>query len=88
MIKLKQIGSNMTTLTLDGYELFFSYQTLVGYHNGKAYITDKFFSKTTSSHITKWLATYGLDKKRAYIIKQEKLDAISANLDTASKPVR
>ncbi len=65
MIKLKPIGPNQTTLKIGGSEFFFSYETLVGVHNGKFLITDKFYSKTTSSHISNWLKTHKLDKKSA-----------------------
>ena len=56
-MKLKQIGSNQTQLTLDdGTEVFFSYETPVACKLNYDYFrTDKKWSQTTSRHVNKWL---------------------------------
>ena len=63
-MELKPSGSNMTTLTLnDGTEILFSYETPVagfgrvaeGQCGNCFFRTDKWYSKTTTRHITKYL---------------------------------
>ena len=60
-MKIKQIGSNMTTLTLnDGTEILFSYETPVAGCSGSArdytyFKTAYNWSKTTTRHINKYL---------------------------------
>lgn len=60
-MNLKPIASNMTELTLKGgLVVLFSYQTPVACHwtnglNQVFYKTEKFWSRTTSRHINKWL---------------------------------
>ena len=57
-MKIKQLGSNMTLLTIDdGSEYFFSYETCVaGFTPGDGYWrTSKKWSQTTSRHINKYL---------------------------------
>ena len=51
-----QIASNMYIAQKHGTVLLYSYETPVAGedHNGK-FRTDKFYSKTTSAHINKWL---------------------------------
>ena len=67
-MKLKQIGSNMTVLTLNnGTEVLFSYETPVAgfcnlvdrsnpeWNGVQFFRTDEKFSKTTTRHINKYL---------------------------------
>ena len=56
-MKLKPIANNMNELTLaNGTQVLFSYQTPVAsWENGQFYKTEKFWSKTTSRHINKWV---------------------------------
>lgn len=57
-MKLRNVGSNQTVLSLDnGTEILFSYNTPVaGFVEGYGYVkTDKFHSKTTSKHINNYL---------------------------------
>ena len=55
-MKLKQIGSNMTELTVNGTSILFSYETPVaGYDNQGAFRTDQHYSSTTTKHINKYL---------------------------------
>jgi hypothetical protein len=56
-MKVKQIASNMTELTLDnGIRVLFSYSTPVACElNSGYYKTAKKWSKTTSRHINLWL---------------------------------
>lgn len=58
-MKLKQIGSNMTEVRYEnGVIIFVSYETPVAAFSPKSgyFVTDKYYSRTTSKHITKWLA--------------------------------
>lgn len=56
-MRLKQIGSNMTRITLaDGTELLYSYETPVaGWDAQGAFKTTEKFSVTTTKHIKKYL---------------------------------
>ena len=58
-----QIASNMYIKQKYGTVLLYSYETPVAGedHNGK-FRTDKFYSKTTSAHINKWLGGKLLEK--------------------------
>lgn len=57
-MKIKQIASNMTILTLNnGIEVLFSYETPVAYCHeltNKFAYTNKYYSKTTNKHISKF----------------------------------
>jgi hypothetical protein len=60
MIRLKQIGSNMTVLNKSGYEILFSYETPVAVYDqqrGEYLRTEQKFSQTTSRHINKWIGS-------------------------------
>ena len=55
---LIKVGSNMTQLTNGKFLVLFSYNMPVAVIDTdikKVYRTDKFWSKTTSTHINKWL---------------------------------
>ena len=55
-MQIKNIGSNMTELNLNGVSVLFSYETPVaGWDNEGAFRTDEKFSVTTSKHINKYL---------------------------------
>lgn len=56
-MELIPIKSNMNEVQLNGTSILFSYNTPVACHIiGKGYIkTSKHYSKTTTSHINKWL---------------------------------
>lgn len=73
-MQLTNIGSNMTQLTLnDGTQVLFSYQTPVAcYTNGQYIKTLKYWSKTTSRHINKWL-----DGVNATTLPQEFFDNLT-----------
>lgn len=61
-MKLKPLGSNNTTIELvDGTVILFSYETPVAaFVPGQGYYrTEQHFSRTTSKHITQWLAREG-----------------------------
>jgi|TARA_R100000482_G_scaffold120833_1_gene66448 hypothetical protein len=55
-MQLKQIGSNMTELSLpDNLSVLFSYETPVaGWDQDGPFKTEQFYSKTTSKHINKY----------------------------------
>ena len=57
-MKLTPIAANQTEVSInDGTQIFFSYRTPVAaYLPSKGYVrTERFWSKTTSRHINKWL---------------------------------
>ncbi len=57
-MKLTPLGANQTEVSINnGTQIFFSYRTPVAaYLPDKGYVrTDRFWSKTTSRHINKWL---------------------------------
>ena len=55
-MKLKNIGSNMTEIEVNGKSIMFSYETPVaGYCEQGAFRTDEKFSVTTSKQINKYL---------------------------------
>ena len=55
-MKLRNIGSNMTELEINGTSILFSYETPVaGWDNKGAFRTDTRYSSTTSKHINKYL---------------------------------
>ena len=58
-----QIASNMYIAQKHGTVLLYSYETPEAGedHNGK-FRTDKFYSKTTSAHINKWLGGKNVGK--------------------------
>lgn len=60
-MKLKQVGSNRTIVTLDnGTQVGFSYETpVVAVINGERYRTEQKFSVTTSKHCGQLLAEMG-----------------------------
>ena len=60
-MKIKNVGSNMTEVQLNGCILLYSYDTPVagkntdGWHCGNAmFKTDRKWSATTTRHINKW----------------------------------
>ena len=62
-MELKQIGSNMTELTINGTSILFSYETPVaGYDNQGAFRTDQNYSSTTTKHINKYLGGKGVGR--------------------------
>lgn len=69
-MKLKQIASNMTEVTINGVgTILFSYQTPVAAKTPTGLkVTTTKYSVTTSKHITKWLGynpdlkIYGVDQ--------------------------
>ena len=55
-VSVKNVGSNMTELELDGIKVLYSYETPVaGFDDGGAFRTDTKYSATTSKHINKYL---------------------------------
>ena len=83
-IKLKNIGSNQTEMTLNGKTIFYSYKTPVVVQTDwvktndtvtleKIYITSKKFSKTTSKHINKYVKDLP-SKWERIIVSQEELE--------------
>jgi len=62
-MNLKPLASNMTEVEIGNKLVLFSYKTPVAYLDGEnVYVTDKFWSRTTSRHITKWFDSMGLRK--------------------------
>lgn len=56
-VQLQQLGSHKTIIYCGAGQLFFSYNTLVAaWVVGKGYlVTEKFYSRTTTKHVTQWL---------------------------------
>lgn len=56
-MKIKPAGSNMTEVEIDGTTVLVSYSTPVAaFVPGQGVLrTEKWFSRTTSKHITKWI---------------------------------
>lgn len=79
-MKLNPIGSNMTEVEIGDKTVLFSYKTPVAYYDGTwLYITTKKWSKTTTSHINKWLESRKKCLGTNLIpldISQEKLDSL------------
>ena len=75
MIRLYPIGLNQNVVALPGMDIFFSYKTPVAaFISGRGFVrTDKFYSRTTSRHINKWLSNF---EAEAEIVAQEELDSL------------
>lgn len=56
-MNIRPVGSNMTEVEIDGITVLVSYSTPVAaFVPGQGVLrTEKFFSRTTSKHITKWI---------------------------------
>lgn len=57
-MQIKKLGSNMTELVTRDGRILFSYETPVAvldHGDYEIYVTEEFFSKTTTRHINKWL---------------------------------
>lgn len=56
-MNLNSIKTNMTEMTIGDNKILFSYKTPVAIQNrfGLIFVTEKFWSKTTSRHINEWL---------------------------------
>lgn len=67
-MKLKQIGSNQTSLSIGNNEIFFSYNTPVAaFIFGEGYVkTEEKFSSTTSKHITAWAGKNAPTKPQSF----------------------
>lgn len=73
-MNLKPLAANQTELSLDKIVVFFSYQTPVAFYEkstGKYFQTAKFWSKTTSRHVSKWLQSSEAER-----VPQCQLDAL------------
>ena len=77
-MKMKQVGSNMTEITMYGITMLMSYETPVAYYDSetyKYYRTAKKWSNTTSKHINKWL-----DGVKAIETPQAAIDSLFAGV--------
>lgn len=56
-MRLKSFGPNQTEVAIGSWLIFFSYETPVAAMetNGKAYVTTRKHSVTTSKHVRNWL---------------------------------
>lgn len=72
----RKVGTNQTEIRMGDKIMFFSYETIVGLRIGEeVYYTEKKFSKTTSTHLNKWLASvYPLAAKP---VCQEELERLA-----------
>ena len=63
-MKLKNIGSNMNEVVIEGKYILFSYKTPVaGWDESGAFRSEDFFSVTTSKHINKYLGGKDVGRK-------------------------
>lgn len=80
MIEVKQLGSNVTEIFIDGDSpklVIVSYETPVLYwQNGHAYVTTEKHSRTTTKHINKWLADNAVKPERVIPVPQCELDSV------------
>ena len=77
-MQLRTIGSNMSQLDLNGYQILFSYKTPVACLSDNGYYrTSKKWSTTTSRHINKWL-----DGVLAKEQPQQFFDELARQMDT------
>ena len=85
-MKLKNVGSNMTEVEINGCILLYSYSTPVagkntdGWYVGNAmFKTDRKWSSTTSRHINKWFReVWDVDAKtEVQEIPQEEINHIA-----------
>ena len=62
-MKLRQVKSNVTELTIGDTTIMFSYQTPVaGYDDQGAFRTDQYYSVTTSRQINQYLGGKGVGR--------------------------
>lgn len=55
-MKLRNVGSNMTEVLVNGYTVLFSYETPVAALTPQGWVrTSHKWSQTTTRHINKWL---------------------------------
>ena len=78
-MNLRPIRANMTEVEVGNITVLFSYKTPVAYHEaGVGYAkTSKYWSRTTSRHITQWLVLNGFSVERGdglREVSQETLD--------------
>jgi len=80
-MKLNPIKSNMTELQLKDKVILFSYKTPVAFCDySNIYKTDKFYSVTTSKHITQWAAMRNTSKDELLVISQSELNKLTEEL--------
>lgn len=73
------IGSNMTQAEHGDLTILYSYRTPVAFLSPKGgYVTDKFWSNTTSKHISKFFQLHGYDRKGAFKLPQEDLELFAS----------
>lgn len=62
-MNLNPIKTNMTEMTIGDNKILFSYKTPVAIQNrfGLIFVTEKFWSRTTSRHINEWLKLRNLN---------------------------
>ena len=73
-MNLTPIRANMTEVDTGKVQILFSYKTPVAFHysgDDTIYVTEKFWSRTTSRHIKQWAAGNPVVK-----ISQEKIEEI------------
>jgi len=79
-MKVRNVGSNMTELEINGYTVLFSYQTPVAALTPQGYTkTSQWYSQTTTRHINKWLGnkSYLRDGVDAVEMPQDFFDSIT-----------
>lgn len=84
-LRLTQHGPNVTEIESGDVSVLFSYRTPVAIHVAGVgfYKTEKAHSKTTSTHINRWLRDNGADPANVPASPQELFDAIEFSSDAA-----
>jgi hypothetical protein len=79
-MKLTPLASNMTEVEIGDKTVLFSYKIPVAYHDSTGvYRTNKYWSKTTSKHINKWLKwnNFSIAFPAPKDLEQAELDALT-----------
>lgn len=78
LTEVAAIGSNMTQAVHGDLTILYSYRTPVAIlAPSGGYVTEKFWSNTTSKHISKFFQLHGYDRKGAAKIPQEDIEAFA-----------
>lgn len=78
-MNLTPIRNNMNELETSDLKVLFSYRTPVAFVNketGIFYKTSKKWSRTTSRHISQWLAEFPYSRGNVHEVDQETIDKI------------
>jgi hypothetical protein len=79
MMKISKMGNNMTKLEQEGKTIYFSYETpMVAKVGRMVYINDRFYSKTTSRHVSLFLVDAGAEGDASKKVSINEMEQIIA----------